>query len=327
MSRLNFCSVAPSSTSASSATNRRRQGAGREFRESKSARSFPGASGNLRTQHAREAVFCGELNHCWLVVCQAIRCCWPDSVFFGSRILNTCARFVFALRLHLITRKRRARNDLAARIAHGAVNRRPEKLRYGQGLENVAVCAARRCGPGPNRAASDPRRVLRGAAACLHGELQFRAQIFFADHFTAPRRICTSCSFTGGNLFVRAHFAADPASRLRDAATTASSFDAIFAGEHQTHCFGVNSVFFGEDARRERFFGVGVADRHCGLHYDRPCVEAFIDKVNRASGKFHAVLDELGVALRGRETRAEATDEYSEFSAERLQRNRRRAAA
>ena len=56
--------------------------------------------------------------------------------------------------------------------------------------------------------------------ACLRGELQFRAQIFFADDFSRAAPDVRELLVHWRKFIRRAHFAADPAPRLRDAATT-----------------------------------------------------------------------------------------------------------
>ena len=48
-----------------------------------------------------------------------------------------------------------------------------------------------------------------------------------------------------------------------------------------------------KDARRERFFSVVFVNRNDALGNDGAAIQSFIDKVNGATGEFHAVFDSL----------------------------------
>ena len=67
----------------------------------------------------------------------------------------------------------------------------------------------------------------------------------------------------------------------------------VFSFQNNLHRFGINAVFFLEDPLRERLVIVIVMYGNGCLEHDRPCIKILVDEMNRAAGKFHAVLKRL----------------------------------
>ena len=76
----------------------------------------------------------------------------------------------------------------------------------------------------------------------------------------------------------------------------APAFDSIIAGKDEGDGFGVETVFFAQDAGREGVGGILIEDGDACLGDDGAGVESFIDEVHGAAGDFCA-MDE-GLMLR-----------------------------
>src|ERR1051326_1945529 len=73
--------------------------------------------------------------------------------------------------------------------------------------------------------------------------------------------------------------------------------DFILAAADERERLRVSLVLFGEDARGERVFGVGVEDGDNALRDDGAAVQSLVNEVDCAAGEADAVLDGLALSI------------------------------
>ena len=79
------------------------------------------------------------------------------------------------------------------------------------------------------------------------------------------------------------------------------ALDAELAAQYQVNRFGVDTVLFGENARRQGVFRVFVENRYGSLDQNRSRVEMLIDEMHRTAGKLDTVLERLMLRFEARE--------------------------
>jgi len=123
---------------------------------------------------------------------------------------------------------------------------------------------------------------------CLERVFELRFQFGFGNDFGRTFFEVGELFFDGfefgfGHFSVRLNYAA--------------AFDFVMAFEDDSNGFGINPVFFLQDAHGQRVFRVVVVYWQDGLENDGAGVEIFVNEMDRAAGELDAVLESLALRL------------------------------
>src|SRR5581483_8896945 len=84
-----------------------------------------------------------------------------------------------------------------------------------------------------------------------------------------------------------------------------SALDAVISAKNPGEGLGINTMLFGENARREGFHRILIEDRDRGLKKNGASIEVLIDEMDRAARDLHAMNERLMLGIEAREGRKE----------------------